>query len=88
MKLSKYFKKRNVKKSGEPEEKKQKKIAKKKKIFVVQKHHASHLHYDLRLEINNVLKSWAIPKQPPRKKHIKRLAIQVEDHPIENAKFE
>ena len=84
MSLSKYFKKRNLKKSGEPISK-IKKI--KEKIFVIQKHHASHLHWDLRLEMNGVLKSWAVPKQPPKTKGTKRLAIQVEDHPIEYANF-
>ena len=85
MSLLKYFKKRNLKKSGEPISK-IKKI--KEKIFVIQKHHASHLHWDLRLEINGVLKSWAVPKSPPLAKGTKRLAIQVEDHPIEYANFE
>jgi DNA ligase D-like protein (predicted 3'-phosphoesterase) len=86
MKLEKYRKKRNLKKSGEP--KAEKKISRGKKIFVIQKHYASHLHYDLRLEINGVLKSWAIPKIPPKTKETKRLAISVEDHPINYAKFE
>ncbi len=56
-------------------------------IFVVHEHHAKHLHWDLRLEFNKVLKSWALPKIPPVKPGIKRLAIKVPNHALAYAKF-
>ena len=87
MPLKQYQKKRKFSETPEPKGK-EKKGKSKKLIFVIHKHHASHLHWDLRLEIGGVLKSWAVPKEPPKTKNVKRLAIQVEDHPINYAKFE
>ena len=56
-------------------------------VYVIQRHEARNLHWDLRLEQNGVLVSWAVPKEPPIKKGVRRLAIQTEDHPLEYASF-
>ena len=85
MSLEQNWEKRNVSKTGEPLGEVHER---KRDTYVIQKHHASHLHYDLRLEKEGVLKSWAVPKGPPSEKGVKRLAIQIENHPIDYADFE
>src|SRR5690606_29735338 len=87
MSLKAYKQKRNLKKSKEPAAVVRKKRTK-ELAFVVQKHAATRLHYDFRLEMEGVLKSWAVPKGPSINPKEKRLAVQVEDHPLDYKDFE
>ena len=99
MPLDEYRKKRDFVQSPEPKgeiniiskediKENEDKMVNTKPIFVVQEHHARRLHWDFRLEMEGVLRSWAIPKGPPEEFGVRRLAIQTEDHPIEYANFE
>lgn len=85
-KLKEYKKKRDFDKTIEP--KKDSSSKKRKNIFVIQKHDASNLHYDFRIEMDGILKSWAVPKGPSTDKSEKRLALLTEDHPLDYADFE
>jgi DNA ligase D-like protein (predicted 3'-phosphoesterase) len=85
MGLEEYQKKRNFEKTSEPSGDAG---SENENLFVIQKHDASRLHYDLRLSFDGVLKSWAVPKEPPSEPGTKRLAIMTEDHPISYATFE
>ena len=85
MTLESYKKKRRLTQTPEP-------VPKVKKTgrnrFVVQEHRASHLHWDFRLELDGVLKSWAVPRGPPEESGLRRLAVEVEDHPVDYISFE
>lgn len=86
MSLEEYEEKREFRETPEPSGNRS--AGENSKIYVIQRHDASKLHHDLRLEMDGVLKSWAIPKEPPTEKGIKRLAIETEDHPLSYADFE
>lgn len=85
MSLKEYWAKRDFTRTPEPRGEVEKGAD---RGFVVQEHHASTLHWDLRLERDGVLKSWAIPKGPPEETGVRRLAVQTEDHPIAYIDFE
>ncbi len=85
MSLDEYKKKRDFTKTTEPEPKI---VHGRNQIYVIQRHQARNLHWDLRLERDGVLVSWAVPKEPPSGKGVRRLAIQTEDHPLEYGTFQ
>jgi bifunctional non-homologous end joining protein LigD len=86
MSLKEYIRKRDFKKTAEPKGREEKETPRHR--FVIQKHAASRLHYDFRLEMGGTLKSWAVPKGVPYRKGEKRLAVEVEDHPVSYIDFE
>jgi DNA ligase D-like protein (predicted 3'-phosphoesterase) len=84
--LETYRRKRDLRRSGEPAGGRRRRG--RSPTFVIQKHHATSLHYDLRLEVAGTLRSWAVPKGPSTDPRDRRLAMEVEDHPLDYASFE
>src|SRR5262250_1039341 len=88
MALTAYRNKRRFGKTPEPRGRAKSRPGKRNLAFVIQKHDATRLHFDFRLELDGVMKSWAIPKGPSLDPAVKRMAVEVEDHPIDYNRFE
>src|SRR2546430_6034531 len=86
--LAEYRQKRDFSKTGQPSGNEEHAEHRRKLVFVIQKHAASHLHFDFRLELDGGMKSWAVPKGPSYAPSVQRLPMQLEDHPIDYNTFE